>query len=278
MAGKPRSIGGMNCRWAVTSLAGVVLWLTGCATAPSVTADLAGLLPTPLLLLGEQHDAAEHQALQRQTLRELAGRGVAAAVVLEMAERGRQTTGLPASASEAEVRAALDWSEEHNSGGWPWSTYGPLVMDAVRAGVPVLGGNLPRGQMRTAMAEGGLDATLGPDALRRQQDNIRDGHCGLLPEAQIAPMTRIQIARDRAMAQTAQQAIRPGQTVLLVAGHQHVRRDMGIPAHLPGQALAVVAAQAGGARTEPDQADRVWLTPALPARDHCADLRQQMRR
>lgn len=266
----------MNCRRAVTSTLCALALLGGCAQTPPPAADLQGLLPTPLLLLGEQHDAAEHQRLQRQTLTQLAGQGQLAAVVLEMVERGRGTAGLPREASEARVRETLDWTAARNAGQWDWAVYGPLVMDAVRAGVPVLGGNLPRSQMRTAMGEPGLDATLGPDALRRQRENIREGHCGLLPEAQIGPMTRIQIARDRAMAQTAQEAIKPGQTVLLVAGHQHVRRDIGVPAHLPGQPLAVVVAQAGRTSTDAANADRVWVTPPVPPRDHCAELRKQM--
>lgn len=252
--------------------------VSACSHHPAPRADLQGLLPTPLLLLGEQHDAPEHQALQRQTLQQLTHTGSAAALVLEMAERGQRTSGLPRQASEAQVRQALDWADEVNAGGWRWALYGPLVMDAVRAGVPVLGGNLPRSQMRTAMQEAGLDATLDAAALRQQQDNIRQGHCDLLPASQIAPMTRIQIARDRALAQTAQEALRAGQTVLLVAGHQHVRRDIGIPRHLPGQALTVVAAQAGQAAPEAARADRVWITPPAPPQDHCAELKKQMGR
>ena len=272
----------MNCRSAVITLSLAATLLGACAHRPPATADLQGLLPTPLLLLGEQHDAAEHQALQRQTLRQLVDAGQAAALVLEMAERGRRTSGLPRDASEARVREALDWHEAVNAGAWPWATYGPLVMDAVRAGVPVLGGNLPRAQMRTAMAEGGLDATLDAAALQQQRENIRDGHCDLLPATQIAPMARIQIARDRTMAQTATelaaQANAP-QMVLLVAGTEHVRRELGVPAHLPAEWRSnthVVVMHSGLAEaTALAGADSVWLTPATPPKDHCAALRQR---
>lgn len=268
----------MNCRTAVAALLCCCAWLSACAQRPPAPVDLSDLLPTPLLLLGEQHDAPEHQALQRQALRQLLEQGRASALVLEMSERGRHTAGLPTDASEQRVRETLDWMAERNAGGWPWSVYGPLVMDAVRAGVPVIGGNLPRDQMRTAMTETGLDATLAAPALQQQRENIREGHCNLLPAPQIGPMTRIQIARDRALAQTAQEALQAGKTVLLVAGHQHVRRDIGIPAHLPGQALAVVVAQAGRAGVHVGNADRVWMTPAVPPKDHCAELQQQFRR
>lgn len=269
----------MNCRSAVTWL--LVASLQGaCAHRAPPEAALQDLLPTPLLMLGEQHDSPEHQRLQRETLRQLVARGLAAAVVLEMAERGRHTSGLAPNASEAQVREALDWTAEPNAGAWSWDVYGPLVMDAVRAGVPVLGGNLPRAQMRSVMRDAGLDATLSPPVLQRQRQNIREGHCGLLPESQIAPMARIQVARDRSLAQTAQDALRPSQTVLLVAGNQHVRRDLGVPLHLPRSLGAkVIGSQPLGVQAlPPASADRIWLTPARPPRDHCAGLEQQMKR
>mgnify|MGYP001764962053 CR=1 FL=1 len=257
--------------------------LGGCSALPVASADLQGLLPTPLLLLGELHDAPEHQALQRDTVRQLAARGELAAVVLEMVEQGRTTTGLPPDTSESRVREALDWTADRNTGAWPWRVYGPVVMSAVRAGVPVLGGNLPRAQMRPAMGEAALDDTLPAAALQRQREAIREGHCDLLPATQIAPMTRIQLARDRAMAQTAMGALRPGLTVLLIAGNGHVQRDLGVPRHLPpDQAHRVVMALArdlpSAAMADPAQADRVWTTPPRPPQDHCADMKRQMGR
>lgn len=269
----------MNCRSAVTA-ALLTCVLAACAQTKTALPlpPLDDLLPTPLLLMGEQHDAPEHQALQLATVQLLAQRGQLAALVIEMAEQGRQTTGLPADTGEAQVRASLNWVAD-SPGGWAWSTYGPVVMAAVHAGVPVLGGNLPRGQMRTAMANEALDGELPAAALQQQRDNIREGHCGLLPESQVAPMTRIQLARDQAMARTALAALQPGRTVLLVAGNQHVRRDLGVPRHLPAtQAHKVVVALArqAEAASEAGAADRVWDTPPRPPRDYCAEMKTQM--
>ncbi|MFN3496566.1 MAG: ChaN family lipoprotein [Hydrogenophaga sp.] len=288
----------MNCRCAVTLAAQKIAVaalltaaLTACgSTAPpgsapaSVSTRVEQLPATPLLLLGEQHDAPEHQALQRETGQLLCQRGQLAAVVMEMLEQGRQTTGLPRSAREADVREALHWNGEANSG-WPWAVYGPVVMAAVGAGVPVLGGNLPRAQMRNAMGDSTLDQWLQPAALAQQRENIREGHCGLLPEGQIAPMTRIQIARDRSLAQVAAATLRPGQTVLLVAGNGHVRRDLGVPQHLPEgldhHVVMTQALSANGSDTAAPlgaQADAVWTTPMRPPTDHCAELKKQMGR
>lgn len=269
----------MTCRSAV-ALSTCLALLAACAHPPpnTVPALLDRVLPTPVLLLGEQHDAPEHQVLQRDVVQALAARGQLGALVMEMAEQGRQTTGLPADASEARVREALNWTEQ---GGWPWPVYSAVVMAAVRAGVPVLGGDLPRSQMTAAMGNATLEGRIGSAALQEQRQGIREGHCDLLPESQIAPMTRIQLARDDTMARTVAAAVEKagaGKTVVLVAGNGHVRRDLGVPLHLPRTlAHRVVMAQAGTARTAPP-ADAVWPTPAQPPRDHCAELRQQFKR
>ncbi|WP_225785529.1 ChaN family lipoprotein [Xenophilus sp. Marseille-Q4582] len=233
-----------------------------------VAQRLDALLPADILLLGEQHDAPAHQALQRETVQALAARGQLAALALEMAESGRSTARLPAAAGEAQVRSALAWNDK----AWPWAAYGPVVMSAVRAGVPVLGANLPRERMKHAMTDVSLDVQLTEKALAAQRAAVRDGHCGLLPEAQIAPMTRIQIARDREMAHTTAQAVAPGRTVLLVTGAAHADKALGVPQHLPTELrVRSVGLVAGDARRS--GYDSVWRTPALPARDHCASLR-----
>ena len=276
-----------------------LLVLAGCAgTLPPAATQatpwperLHTLLPADVLLLGEQHDAPDHQRLQREAVLWLAARGQLAALVMEMAESGHSTQSLPPGATEAQVQAALQW----NDAAWPWQAYGPVVMAAVAAGVPVLGGNLPRAQMRAAMQETAWDQHLPPVALARQIIALRDGHCGLLPDSQLAPMARIQIARDASMARTAQQALRPGQTVLLVAGGGHVLRSLGVPTHWPEKlrskvalarvqkaqlAIKTEASQAAGTVTHAPadaDADVVIDTPALPPRDACAELREQWR-
>lgn len=226
-------------------------WLTGCAALGAPAAD-----PVDVLLLGEQHDAAAHPALQRDWIERLAGQGRLAALAVEMADRGRTTSGLVPHASEAEVRQALQWQEQ----AWPWDRYGPVVMAAVRAGRPVLGANLPREAMRPAMRDAALDAAVDPPTLQAQSEAIRTGHCGLLPEAQVRPMTRVHIARDLAMAQTLQAAAVPGQTVVLVAGSGHVDPRLGVPRHLPA-----------ALRTR-----SVTLPPEDTGKDYCAALRLQM--
>lgn len=269
------------------SLAALLALLLGACALPSLDAArqarLASLLPADALLLGEQHDAPEHQQLQRQVVQWLADRGQLAAVVLEMAEAGHGTAGLPPDASARQVRAALAWDDAR----WPWRTYGPVIMAAVAAGAPVLGANLSLAQMREAMRQSALDDRLPAELLAVQRQRIRDSHCGLLPEPRIDPMTRVQIARDIAMAdavaRAAQQAA-PGRVVLLITGNGHVHRALGVPRFLPADLKAkVLSAQAQSAQAAIENealADRAlqagdlrWPTPPLPPRDPCATLR-----
>lgn len=229
-------------------------------------------MPADVLLLGEQHDAAEHQQIERETVEALVQRGRLATVAIEMAEEGNSTAHLPSDATETQVQTALSWNDK----GWPWAAYGPVVMAAVRAGVPVVGANLKRAHMRDAMADVSLDAQLSDSARAAQQEAVRSGHCNLLPESQIVPMTRIQIARDRAMAQAVVRAKAPGKTVLLVSGAGHSNKLLGVPQHLPTDVSAkAVRLQAGSAADSASGSfDAVWLTPALPEKDYCAGVRR----
>jgi uncharacterized iron-regulated protein len=263
-------------------LLGALGWATGLAQASDEwTARLDALLPARALLLGEQHDASEHQRIARALVQTLAGRSVLAAVVLEMLPAGSSSGQLPRDSTEAAVQRALGWNE----GGWPWAAYGPVVMAAVRAGVPVLGGNLPTQQMRAQMARIELDSRLAAPALAEQQQLMREGHCGLLPESQIAPMARIQIARDLSLAATLEAAVRqagPQQLVLMLSGSVHADKRLGVPAHLPPDlAVRSVRLLAGGQDGQGGQGagqfDAHWPTAPAPPTDHCAALREHFR-
>jgi uncharacterized iron-regulated protein len=240
----------------IAVLGSALVLAAGCASRAAPGAQPR--VDAEVVLVGELHDDDAHQRRQRELVQLLADRGRLAAVALEMAEQGASTAGLPRGADASAVRAALRWNED----AWPWAAYGPAVMAAVAAGVPVLGANLPRGEMRAAMADASLDATLDRAALDAQREAIRAGHCDLLPLHQLTPMVRVQVARDRAMARTAAAAALPGKTVLLIAGAGHVDPGFGVPRHLPA-----------GMRAQSIVLPR---SPGAPATDHCEALRRQL--
>lgn len=230
-----------------------------------------------LVLLGEQHDAPEHQELARLSVKGLASKKQLSALLLEMADSGLTTEGLPTESSESLVRERLQW----NDSGWPWSQYGPIVMQAIRLGVPVIGANLPRSAMGGVMADASWDNKVPSAVLSAHRESMIQGHCGLLPASQVPAMARIQIARDARMAQTAQQQMRKGKTVLLLAGAEHVKKDRGIPLLLDASAtnkVSVVWMQAATkANRDPLLADVNWLTPLIAPKDYCAELEKSIK-
>lgn len=269
---------------AAALLLALALTLTGCITAHNdISAQkLASMPPVDVILLGEEHEAPEHHRLERESVEWLASRRVLAAVALEMVEQGHDTRSLSAQASEADVRKALAWDDT-----WPWPSYGPTVMAAVRAGIPVVGANWPRARLRETMNDSSLDALLHADDLARQQQRIDKAHCHLLPATHLPAMTRMQIARDRAMAQTLATAAKADRTVLLITGGGHVHRALGVPRHLPAALSSRVilmrsAGPSGDSASALDDdtllaGDRLWPTSALPERDHCQTLRHRFR-
>jgi uncharacterized iron-regulated protein len=254
--------------WSLSSR-GAVLVLA-CAALPALAAA------PRLLIFGEQHDQPDQQRQVADEVQALAQRGKLAAVVLEMAEAPHSTAALPRDAAEAQVRDALQWR------GWPWEPYAAVVMNAVRAGVPVLGGNLPRAAMRAAMADSALDTQVDAAVRALLADAVRTGHCNLLPAAQEPGMVRIQIARDQSMARVTAHALRtapPGSTVLLLTGAMHASRDRGVPVHLQRElspqplSLHVVLFSPA---TDGLSADERRIAIVTPQQDHCEALRQQL--
>jgi uncharacterized iron-regulated protein len=231
------------------------VFLVLCLTALGGCAPVA---PSPLpdiLILGEQHDAPTHQRLHRELIERLVQQGQLAGVALEMAVAGHSTAALPRGASEPQVRSALDWDEA----GWPWEPYAPIVMTAVRAGVPVAGANLSREQLRAAAADSAIDSSVSREVMQAQEENVRDGHCGLLPETQWLPLARMQVARDRSLARAVAALAQPGKAAVLVTGAQHADARVGVPLHLP---------------TSLRSESRLW-PPEPPREDYCEKLRKQ---
>ena len=249
-----------------------------CTLAALVAVSLGAAQPqaAELLIFGEVHDQPDQQRQVADEVQRLAAAGRLSALVLEMAEAPHTSAGLPRDASAAQVQQALHWR------GWDWSRYAAVVMNAVRAGVPVLGGNLPREQMRAAMGDAALDALLDDATRTLLVDAVRVGHCHLLPAAQEPGMVRIQIGRDRSMAQVAATALGdapPGSTVLLLAGAMHTSRDRGVPLHLKREmaseppAMQVVLFSASGDGLVADERRAARFTPQ---EDHCEGLRQRL--
>ena len=261
----------------------ICFFLSACSTLPespllnrspnALTARVDALLPADVLILGEQHNAPEHQAIAQQVIEYLAVRGLLGAVVIEMADANRDTSELTSKAEQEDISFALRWKDRT----WPWRAYGPVVITAVRSGAVVSGGNLLAARIRNLHVDAEIEKKLSPAALRTQQQLIRSSHCDLIPESQIPSMSRIQIARDMSMAQMIEKTRVPGKVTVLLTGSVHADRLMGVPLHLPPQLrVKSVHLKAGEhAEYEQESFDLIWPTSQLETVDYCPQIQKR---
>ncbi|MBF7730430.1 ChaN family lipoprotein [Pseudomonas sp. N040] len=237
------------------------------------------LAAAPRLLVGEQHDNPDHHALQLWLLRALAAQRPQGSLLLEMLNPNQQAAvdqvhadyanGQP----PADLYQALAWQAN-----WDWGLYGAIVAYALQQPWPLQSANLDRSEIMTIYAAPpplAGRASTAPAVRAALLEQIRQSHCGLLPESQLPAMLAVQQQRDRRMAEQLHDAPQPA---LLLAGAFHVRRDLGVPLHLQDLGSAdgaqvLLLAEAGQPVTAAE-ADFVWFTAAQPEQDHCAKLRR----
>lgn len=231
------------------------------------------------VLVGEQHDNPDHHALELWLLQALAQYRPTGSLLLEMLTPSQQAavnsnrTAIQTNQPPADLAKALNWKES-----WDWAYYGPIVGYALAQPYPLLAANLDREEIMAVYRQPPpIEGAVSTSASVRKtlQDDIRESHCGLLPESQMPAMLAIQQQRDRRMAEQVKAAALPS---VLFAGGFHVRRDLGVPLHLQDlgdsvETRVLTLAEVGRTVTA-QQSDFVWYTAATPEQDHCAKLRK----
>lgn len=235
------------------------------------------------LLLGELHDNTWHHRRRAELLRELAGRA-RPAVVAEHLTRGRQP------ASQGDLLSALQ-AAGFDPQGWQWPLHQPLFAAGRDASLPLQGGNLPAelarriaregsGAVPTDLAELLARSPLDESARSSLDQDLREGHCGHLPESRLPSMRLAQRARDAAMAQALLSV--DGRPAVLLAGNGHVRQDWGVGQILQAlqpqdSCVSVLFGERGSddAETIRDSrgaATHLWLTAAVHRENPCATM------
>jgi len=236
------------------------------------------LAPAQRVLVGEQHDNPDHHALQLWLSRELSRQRPQGSVLMEMLNPDQQGGVEQAQAATRAGQAVADpfqvlaWQP-----GWDWSLYGPLVLHQLRQPYPLLAANLNRAEIMQIYRQRPLlqgERSSAAKVQERLLADIRESHCGLLPDSQLPAMLAVQQQRDRRMAEALLAAPQPS---LLLAGAFHVRKDLGVPLHLDDLgaqtgSVVLILAEVGRA-VDASMADYVWFTAAQPEQDHCAKLR-----
>lgn len=257
----------------------------GAAITPETL--ITRLVPKRFVILGEKHDNPDHHRLQAWVLAELVAAGRKPAVVFEMFRLDQaDAIARHLAAAPDDARGLGDVLEWRRSG-WPaWAMYEPIVAAALRARLPLVAGNLSE-TTTAAVRRGGLaaldtatlarlrfDQPLADDVRGRLVTELRDAHCGHLPESGLDNFVAVQRARDAQMAAAMREA--GGDGALLIAGAGHGRKDMGVPLRLPASATASVGfieVRDGAPATLPF--DYVWTTPRVDDRDPCESFRRR---
>lgn len=246
----------------------------------SLTAQelLARLARPERLIVGEQHDNRDHHQLQLWLLQALGQRRPQGSLLLEMLtpdQQPRVDAVRRAPTLPNDLPGALAWQS-----GWDWDLYGPIVRFALGQPYPLLAANLDNSQMRAFYKQPPMLSGARSNAPAVKEvllEQISESHCGLLPKSQMPAMLAVQQQRDRRMAERLIAAPTPS---LLFAGAYHARKDVGVPLHVldlgEREAPTVLLLAERGSQVTPAMADYVWFTPATPAQDYCAQMREQM--
>ncbi|MCF5704139.1 ChaN family lipoprotein [Pseudomonas syringae] len=272
-----------------------VVWLAGCqhvVAPPPISGEIRDLRNGEVLtaqqlvnrlaapeqvIIGEQHDNADHHAAQLWLLQSLGERRPQGSLLLEMLTPDQQpkvdALRQPAS-PPADLPVALAWQD-----GWDWKLYGPIVRFALAQPYPLLAANLETSEIRAfyrnASALNGA-RTNAASVKKTLLEQISDSHCGLLPESQMLAMLAVQQQRDRRMAERLLAAAKPS---LLLAGAWHARKDVGVPLHIVDlgatEAPTVLILAEQGGEVTAAMADYVWYTAATPKQDYCEQMRKQ---
>ena len=252
----------------------------GCATTPAATPHAAAA--PDALLLGEVHDNAAGHAARAALLREKIEAGWRPAIAMEQFDTGQQPA-LDAAMRDCTDAACVIARVAPKNASWTWDYYQPLIALALQYKLPLYAANLSRAEASKVVKNGFAAAlpteliaryrldTLPADLLAAQETEVRDSHCGALPESLVTPMAKAQIARDVVMAQTLRN--HAGNGVVLIAGNGHVRSDIAVPYWLHRDDFGTRSIGFLEPATDAKPYDRVQRIPVTERPDPCAGFK-----
>ena len=254
------------------------LTLAGCQHSVQV----ATAAPDDVLLLGEVHDNMTGHAARAAMLRTRIEAGWRPAIAMEQFDTGQQAALDAAMRDCADADCVVAQVAPAKSS-WTWAYYTPVIALAMEYKLPLRAANLSRGDASKIVKGGFVDAlpadliaryqldALPASLLDAQETEVRDSHCGALPEAMVSPMAKAQVARDVVMAEIMRTHAATG--VVLIAGNGHVRKDIAVPFWLRRDGLAPRAVGFLEPTSDAAAFDDVECIPATERPDPCAGFK-----
>ncbi|WP_150539003.1 ChaN family lipoprotein [Actinobacillus vicugnae] len=234
----------------------------------SLTELLTRLATYTYVLIGEEHDQFVHHQIESYLVQNLEQKRPLAAVVVEMLAVDQQaqvtqlqTTRTPLSAQQTAQQ--IDWRN------WDWKLYQHFILSRLASRTPLVAANLTDAEIQTLYT--GAKPLRGKIStapqVQQQLTQLIQQHHPMQPEL-LAKALSVQQFRDRRMAEMlVKNAKNSTAYTVLVAGNNHVRKDLGVPLHLqdfdPQNQAKTISIMLKSQRTEPvtlQQADYVWFT------------------
>jgi uncharacterized iron-regulated protein len=293
---------------AITLLLATAFALVSCTATPAHNAASDSNVETQIVttlahggivLFGEVHDNRALHAERNRIVANVVAAGARPAFAFEQFDREAQPR-IDSILSDAvkSTQSLIDGAAPARSS-WDWNFYRPLIELALAHRLPIIAANLSRGDaMKIAIS--GLQSTTVFDPVTRQQlaldsdvpaaihsaqmDEIKRGHCNLLPESMLPNMADAQIARDAIIARALKTNRASTRGVILFAGNGHVRRDIGVPRWLDASVpvfsigMLEVTSTSKSHATKAEPYHSVITRDAEPRADPCVALRERFSR
>lgn len=232
------------------------------------------------VLLGELHDNPHHHKARAQLLAVLAHPKLT--VVAEHLPVG-SLVKFSGTTLDSLVTAGFD------AKGWQWPLH-EVLFNAIRAAeMDLYGGNISQ-SVSSAVFKAGASAIpsdlesvykespLSSKSESQLNSDLKDSHCGQLPDRFVAPMRLIQRLKDASFSQL----LLKHQPSILIAGNGHIRKDYGVPQILSSLDPKLKITSVGFIEEDDwkpeyvaslaSQYDYVWVTLNTQRDDPCKDF------
>ena len=250
----------------------LVLWIGACSTAVQkredpligkiVRTDSQAEISYPALLdkvqdsqviyLGENHDNAEHHAIQLKVITDLIAKGKKpqlgfeffsvdqTAYLMSFVAAGKtKTHGHATDVMETILRSQLGWQKRSDQ---DWNFYFQFIALARKNGLKIFGADLPKGIVRRIIRSGmqsltGAEKTLlKPTGFKDESyqqlmfEKFKTSHCGFARESYQKKMYRTWIARNDRMALSIVSMLAgdPNQPIVMILGGGHTQHNMAV--------------------------------------------------
>jgi uncharacterized iron-regulated protein len=251
-------------------------------TGERLTAErlVKNMMAYDVVLLGELHDSPLHHQARAQLIQFLNCPNCA--IVSEHLPSGQQLM-LSGTLLESLESAGFD------AKAWSWPLHEPLFKAIQTQHLTIIGGNIPSKLSSDVFKRGeeAIPASLMNDlnlsslsevSKNRLDQDLKDGHCGQLPDKYLPSMRLIQRIKDASFAQLLKDHV----PSIFIAGNGHVRKDYGVPQILAVTAPNLKILSVGFIEQDdwtpesqavlPERYDVVWVSQNTERSDPCKDF------